>query len=402
MEQTGEGVKEKDFQLPAVGLGEVVVRMEVAAVNALDVMYVQGLCPMAKRLPSVPGLEGAGTVIATGGGPTTWGLMDKRVAVLATDPLLPGTWAHFTVVPASACYSLRQDLSFEAGACLFVSPFTVCMFEECIESGKHTAVILTVSASALSQMILRALKAKKVTSVCVANSDVQKERLERAGATHVLLSGDGEFESRLNALSTELNITCAFDALGGSIGCAVFNALQAGATLYSYSAVNAEPILNTIHIESLIFGRKRLLGLALLPWLAQKSYPQRAALVRRIQAHQDIYGSDIAMEFLLGDAQEALKYHRKFKSRGKVLLRMRTVYQKATMPENTSDSQTLAQRLAGRLKTLWEKEPAAKLSEIEMGHVEGDFHHLWDPAHQQEPDYLASFREDKDSSDNEP
>jgi len=57
MEQTGEGVKEKDFQLPAVGLGEVVVRMEVAAVNALDVMYVQGLCPMAKRLPSVPGLE---------------------------------------------------------------------------------------------------------------------------------------------------------------------------------------------------------------------------------------------------------------------------------------------------------------------------------------------------------
>lgn len=401
MEQTGEGVKEKDFQLPALGLGQVVVRMEVAAVNALDVMYVQGLCPVAKRLPSVPGLEGSGTVIATGGGPTTWGLKDKRVAVLATDPLLPGTWAHFTVTSASACYSLREDLSFEAGACLFVSPFTVCMFEECIEKGGHKAVVLTVSASALSQMILRAFKAKDVTSVCVATSEAQKERLDRAGATHVLITGEEDFERRLMALSAEHNITCAFDALGGSVGCAVLNALQAGATLYAYSAVDAEPILNNIHIESLILGGKRLVGLALLPWLAQKSYLQRAFLVRRIQAHQDIYGSDIAMEFLLGDAQEALKYHRKFKSRGKVLLRMRTVYQKATMPASACESQTLTQKLGGRLKMLWEKEPVTKQAEIEMGHVEGDFHHFWDPTHQQEPDYIASFREDKDSSDNE-
>lgn len=403
MDQTGRGVKEKDFQLPELGLGEVLVRMEVAAVNALDVMYVQGLCPMTKCLPSVPGLEGSGTVIATGSGPTTWGLKDKRVAVLATDPQLPGTWAQFIVAPASACYTLREDLSFEAGACLFVSPLTVCMFEECIDLSGHKAVILTASASALCHMILRSFKAKSVTCVWVTTSEVQRDRLSQAGETHVLHSGEENFESRLRDLCVELNITCALDACGGQVACSVFNAMQPGATLYAYSATNAEPILNNINTESLIHGRKRLVGLALLPWLSQKTFLQRASLVRRVQAHQDIYSSDVAMEFLLGDAPEALKYHRKFKSRGKVLFRMRTVYQKPTIPMGV-EGQTFTQKFGSRLKTLWQKEP--KAAEIEMGQVEGvstseDFHHLWNPSHQHEPDYVASFREDKDSSDNE-
>lgn len=401
MDQTGRGVKEKDFQLPELGLGDVLVRMEVAAVNALDVMYVQGLCPMIKRLPSVPGLEGSGTVIATGSGPTTWGLKDKRVAVLATDPQLPGTWAQFIVAPASACYSLKEDISFEAGACLFISPFTVCMFEECIERGGHKAVILTASASALSHMILRSFKTKSITCVWVVASEVQRERLNQAGATQVLLSGEEDFEDKLRALCAELNITCALDACGGQVACQVLNAMQPGGTLFAYSATSAEPILNNISIESLIYGRKRLVGLALLPWLAQKSFLQRASLVQRVQAHQDIYSSDVAMEFLLGDAPEALKYHRKFKSRGKVLFRMRTVYQKPEMPVSL-EGQTFTQKLGSRLKTLWQKEP--KPAEIEMGQVEGvseGLQHLWDPSQQHEPDYVASFREDKDSSDSE-
>ena len=68
---------------------------------------------------------------------------------------------------------------------------------------------------------------------------------------------------------------------------------------------------------------------------------------------------------------------------------MRTVYQKPSLP--LSVSQTLTQKVGSKWKTLWQK--PTKTAEIEMGHVEA--------GHCVQPDYIASFREDKDS-DSEP
>src|SRR3954464_12314211 len=52
--------------LPAPGPGEVLIRVAAAGVNRPDVMQRRGLYPPPPGAPSIPRLEVAGTIVATG------------------------------------------------------------------------------------------------------------------------------------------------------------------------------------------------------------------------------------------------------------------------------------------------------------------------------------------------
>ena len=53
---------------PQPGPGQVLVRIEAAPCNPSDLIFMQGLYGVVKTLPAVPGWEGTGTVVASGGG----------------------------------------------------------------------------------------------------------------------------------------------------------------------------------------------------------------------------------------------------------------------------------------------------------------------------------------------
>jgi NADPH:quinone reductase-like Zn-dependent oxidoreductase len=52
-------------QVPRPGPGQVLVRMEAAPCNPSDLLFLQGLYGVKKPLPTVPGWEGAGTVVSS-------------------------------------------------------------------------------------------------------------------------------------------------------------------------------------------------------------------------------------------------------------------------------------------------------------------------------------------------
>src|SRR5688572_6950538 len=71
-------VRERPVQQPRHG--QVLVQIEAAPCNPSDLLLLQGKYGTLKKLPTVPGWEGAGTVVASGGGLYGWWLMGKRVA----------------------------------------------------------------------------------------------------------------------------------------------------------------------------------------------------------------------------------------------------------------------------------------------------------------------------------
>ena len=58
----------EDRPVPSPGPGEVLIRVEAAACNPSDLIFLTGSYVSAKELPSAPGWEGAGTVVAAGPG----------------------------------------------------------------------------------------------------------------------------------------------------------------------------------------------------------------------------------------------------------------------------------------------------------------------------------------------
>lgn len=80
---------------------------------------------MGNRPEKVPGVEGAGVVVAVGRGAEQW--QGRRVAVMDTDD---GCFAEYKLTSTNKIYPLADHLSFEDGATLCVNPMTVCTIND--------------------------------------------------------------------------------------------------------------------------------------------------------------------------------------------------------------------------------------------------------------------------------
>jgi NADPH:quinone reductase len=63
-----ENFKLENLALPKLRKGEVLVKMAFAPINPSDLAFLTGNYGLKKPFPVVPGLEGSGTVVASGGG----------------------------------------------------------------------------------------------------------------------------------------------------------------------------------------------------------------------------------------------------------------------------------------------------------------------------------------------
>src|SRR5512143_1184380 len=68
-----------DFPMPEVGPGEVLVRLQAAALNRVDVTVRKGWPGLKLELPHIPGCDGAGIVEALGEGVTQFAAGDHVV-----------------------------------------------------------------------------------------------------------------------------------------------------------------------------------------------------------------------------------------------------------------------------------------------------------------------------------
>ena len=89
-----------DHPVPRPGRGQVLVKIEAAPCNPSDLVFLQGKYGILKKLPSVPGWEGSGTVVASGGGFIARYLKNKRVACSVQGDC-NGTWAEYLLTSVS-------------------------------------------------------------------------------------------------------------------------------------------------------------------------------------------------------------------------------------------------------------------------------------------------------------
>lgn len=307
--------------LPLLQSNQVLVRLECASANAADIRFLEGRCPVVRALPAVPGFEASGTVVETGSRLKNWRFQGKRVGVFALDSGLPGTWAEYAVVQSRHCFPLIDTISFEQAAGMFLTPLTICMFEEAI--GKAKAVIQTGGCSAIARTLLRVCNYKGFACVCVISNPEDAGILAELGARYILLSSDPDFEKKAASMCTELEVTVGFDSQGGSVAGQVFNALQPGGLLYSYEETKPADMITNISPQAFIFERKKIVGLNLFMWFESKHALQKLHLCNHIQQYYFMYRQEVIDVFPMHEIVTALHKARDVGSQGKILLQLR-------------------------------------------------------------------------------
>jgi putative PIG3 family NAD(P)H quinone oxidoreductase len=105
---------------PEPRAGEVVIRLAYAGVNRPDALQRAGMYAPPPTASDLPGLEGAGEIVAIGEGVSDWGPGDQVCA------LLPGGgYAEYVATPAAHCLPVPAGLGLKAAACLPETVFTV-------------------------------------------------------------------------------------------------------------------------------------------------------------------------------------------------------------------------------------------------------------------------------------
>ncbi len=115
-----EVLRPAERAVPVPGQGQVVIRMAWAGVNRPDVLQRAGAYDPPPGASDLPGLEGAGTIVALGAGVTRWKVGDQVCA------LFPGgAYAEHALTESGHVLPVPEGMGLREAACLPETFFTV-------------------------------------------------------------------------------------------------------------------------------------------------------------------------------------------------------------------------------------------------------------------------------------
>lgn len=305
---------------PSPGPGQVLVRMEAAPCNPSDLVFMQGLYGVKKKLPVVPGWEGAGTVVASGAGMMANWLKGKRVACGGQSDS-DGTWAEYYVAETKSCVPLRKGISFEQGASLIINPLTAWALVETAQKGGHRGIVQTAAASQVGRKVLRLTLDAGIALINIVRRQDQEDILRSLGAESVLNSESENFEDQLREECRRLHATIAFDAVSGAMTGKLFNAMPDRSTVLVYGVLSYDPC-SDIDGGQMIFGRKRVQGFWLTDWVRKAGFFKIFKASNQIQKRfaDGSFATEIRQQLELEDVPEGLMEYQKQMTAGKILI----------------------------------------------------------------------------------
>jgi NADPH:quinone reductase-like Zn-dependent oxidoreductase len=305
---------------PRPGPGQVLVRIEAAPCNPSDLVFMQGLYGVKKPPPTVPGWEGAGTVVASGGGLMGKWLRDKRVACSGQSDA-DGTWAEYYLADVKGCVPLRKGLSFEQGATLLINPLTAWAMVDTAKRSRHRAIVQTAAASQLGRMVLRLARDAGMPLINVVRRQEQEDLLRSLGAEVVLNSESESFEARLREECRRLKATIGFDAVCGEMTGKIMEAMVPGATVLVYGVLSFEPA-SGLDGRDLIFDRKRLEGFWLTDWIRKAGFLRVFQATGQIQKRfaEGSFATQVRKKLRLEDVPAGILEYQKAMTAGKILI----------------------------------------------------------------------------------
>lgn len=307
--------------VPKPSHGQVLVRVEAAPCNPSDLLLLQGKYGKRKSLPAVPGWEGAGTVVASGGGVLGRWLKGKRVA-FSVQSDSDGTWSQYCLVDAKTCIVLKNGVSTEQGATLIINPLTAVGLVDTAVKGGHKAIIQNGAASQLGRMVVALANEQNLPAIHIVRRQEQADLLKDLGAKIVLNSEDEGFEKKLKEEAERLHATVAFDAVAGSMTGHLLAAMPDRSKILVYGAL-AGKNCSDISPLSLIFQEKSVQGFFLSSWIQEKGFLGLYKATNKVQKlfASGAFHSAISAEVSLEEAPKALEGYQREMTAGKVILK---------------------------------------------------------------------------------
>jgi putative PIG3 family NAD(P)H quinone oxidoreductase len=196
---------------PVPGAYEVLIEVAAAGVNRPDVLQRQGKYPLPEGASPLPGLEVAGTVVATGPAVSRWSAGD-RVMALAHG----GGYAEYCRVNEGHCLPVPASLTMIEAAAVPETFFTVWynVFMRCrLANGE--SLLVHGGSSGIGTTAIQLARSRGCRVIVTAGSDDKCRFCERLGADVAIDYRSEDWPARVAEITAGRGVDVVLDMVAG-------------------------------------------------------------------------------------------------------------------------------------------------------------------------------------------
>ena len=198
----------EDVSQPGPGAGQLLVKVEAAGVNYIDVYQRTGLYKVAT--PFTLGQEAAGVVSAVGPGVT-----DPKPGDRVAYTSILGAYAEYAVVPADRVVVLPDGVTTRQAAAAMLQGMTAHYLASTTYALKAGDTCLVHAAAGGVGLLLCQIASRRGARVIGTVSTREKAALARdAGARDVILYTEQDFEVEVKRLTNGVGLQVVYDSVG--------------------------------------------------------------------------------------------------------------------------------------------------------------------------------------------
>jgi NADPH2:quinone reductase len=208
-------MKWAELPTPIPAKGEVLVRLEAAGVNFIDVYFRTGAYP--SELPAIPGLEGAGVVEAIGPEVTTLHPGDRvawsdRVGV---DASRGGSYATHVIVPEMRAVPVPTEVALPVAAAAMLQGMTAhYLSHTTFPIGRGYSCLVHAAAGGVGLLLCQMAKKRGARVIGTVSTEEKAALAKKAGADDVILYTRADFASETRRLTGGRGVDVVYDSVG--------------------------------------------------------------------------------------------------------------------------------------------------------------------------------------------
>lgn len=256
-------------EIPAPGPGELLVEIEAAGVNYIDVYQREGHIEMAH--PYVPGLEGVGSILALGADVCALHVGQRIAWINAMD-----SYATHRLLPVEQAIPLPEGLPLDQALALFQGVTVQYLVTEYRSVHPGDTVLIHAAAGGVGQLLVQWVKHLGATVIGTASSADKLEVARALGADHLIDYSNG-FLGDVLAVTGGRGVDLAFDAVGATTFDDTIKALARRGMAISYGRASGPA--HDIEMLPLILKGARVAGASLFEYINDAAEMQARARV---------------------------------------------------------------------------------------------------------------------------
>lgn len=293
-----EVLKIETDTLPEPGPGEVILRQEAAAIAFADTLMCQGTYFLKPPLPTVLGLEGAGTIAAVGPGVDDYAPGDRAAYMFHI-----GGYADARIIAAENLYRPPPELDAKTIVATFLRGMTAqYLLRRLYQVRKGETILVHSAAGGMGSLLAQWASHLGAKVIGTVGGPEKFALAEQSGCAHVIDYLTGDFADRVLELTGGAGVPVVYDAVGADVYAGNLRCLAPRGWYVNYGHASGMPPITAkeLNEKSLIFTKASMKDYTRTP---EERAEMAAEVVAAIKA--GIIESHITREYDLSEIAEA-------------------------------------------------------------------------------------------------